>query len=79
MACLRRAYLEFHSPELAKPLTVAEQERMRAGVEVGRLARKMFEGVLIEQPSTDMMLAASDTRHAIAGGVGTLAVLLASL
>jgi predicted RecB family nuclease len=72
VACLRRAYLEFHSPELAKPLTVAEQERMRAGVEVGRLARKMFEGVLIEQPSTDMMLAASDTRHAIAGGAGAV-------
>lgn len=71
-ACLRRAYLEFHSPELAKPLGVAEQERMAAGAEVGRLARKLYNGVLIEQPSTNMELAAGDTWREMRAGAGCL-------
>ncbi len=70
--CVRRAYLEFHSPELAKPPSAADVERMRAGQEVGRLARQLYDGVLIDQPSTNMDLAAGDTWRAIESGVGAV-------
>ena len=72
VACLRRAYFEVHSPELAVAPSVGEVERMRSGQEVGRLARGLFEGVLIERPSTDMEHAAIDTRREMDSGAPAL-------
>jgi predicted RecB family nuclease len=73
LSCLRKAYLEVHAPQLAKPPSIADQQRMMTGQEVGRLARRLYEdGVLIEVPSYDMERAAQQTASAIHDGARVL-------
>jgi hypothetical protein len=72
LVCTRRAYYDVHSPELAKAPSVAERERMAAGQEVGRLARRLAEGVLVTVPSYDMERAAEETRRAIEDGASVV-------
>lgn len=66
--CLRRAYFDVKSPEIGEPPGKGEIERMLAGQEIGRLARGLFSGVLINTPSTDMDKAIAETQAAIATG-----------
>ena len=72
MACLKRAYLEVHSPGLATPLSAGTLARMREGTEVGRLARKLFDGALVDTAAGDSEKAASETRRLISSGEGVL-------
>ncbi len=66
--CVRRAYFDVRAPELGEPPSESDVARMRMGQEVGRFARRLYDGVLIEQMSTDMAKAAGETERAIAEG-----------
>jgi predicted RecB family nuclease len=72
MACLKRAYLEVHSPGLATPLSAGTLARMREGTEVGRLARKLFDGALVDSAAGDTEKAARETQRLISSGEGVL-------
>jgi predicted RecB family nuclease len=72
MACMKRAYLEVHSPDLAASPSAGALARMREGTEVGRLARKLFDGVLVDHPGGDVEKAAAETQRLISSGAGVL-------
>src|SRR5215510_1684257 len=42
--CLKRIYLEVHSPQLASPPDASTQAMLDMGIEIGELARSLFPG-----------------------------------
>ena len=70
--CPKQAYLKVRSPELGAAPSKGDVMVMRQGSEIGKLARTLFDGRLIETPSTEMDRAASETQEAIVEGVECL-------
>lgn len=72
LVCPRRAYFDVHSRDLRKRPSKGDEARMQMGQEIGRYARRLYKGVLIERLSTDMEGAAGDTQRAIDDGAAVL-------
>ncbi len=69
--CPKRLWLFKHKPELAAPLSEAEQRRMRQGSAITKLARTFFaSGVLID--AVDPNAAVIQTKAAIEAGAETI-------
>lgn len=67
MQCLKRLYLEIHSPELATPPTPDRRAIMDMGTEVGIVARQYFPGgVLVAETHRQIPAALSRTEKLIA-------------
>jgi hypothetical protein len=69
LQCHKRLYLQVHQPEFAAPPSEGAQARFDQGIEVGRLAREMFEqGVLVEAARTELDKALAQTSRLVAVG-----------
>ena len=69
LQCHKRLYLLVHQPELAALPDEGAQARFDQGIEVGRLARNMFQaGVLVEADHTELAKALAQTTSLVADG-----------
>ena len=67
LQCLKRMYLQVHSPDLAEEPDEKSQAVMEQGQEVGRWARKLFPGgALIEAGHEELDKALAQTEQAVA-------------
>lgn len=67
LQCPRRLWLQVQAPERADALTADASERLREGLEVGRLARLLFPGGL-EIAAEEFVAACAETREQLGQG-----------